>query len=381
VFPVLAMKAVALARLSGKERGHAAGHAAAYTAGVLVTFSVVAFALLALRQAGAAAGWGFQFQSPVFVAFMAWVLFGVGLNLSGVFAFATPAAAAQQLAGSSGYVGSFLTGLLAVLVATPCTAPFMSVAIAAGLAGAPPVTVAVFAAMGLGLATPYVLLATVPAFARALPRPGRWMEVLKGALAFPMYGACAWLVWVQSQEAGPAGVLAVVAGLVLIGFAAWALSLAQSGVGHRIGRVAAVAAILVVVGVLSGLAAAPAATPHAAAEPGVEPFSVARLAALRAEGRPVFVNMTAAWCVTCLVNERVALAPDAVRRAFAEHGVTYLKGDWTRQDPEISRFLREHGRDGVPLYLLFPAGARPPEVLPQILTPGTVLAAIDRAHE
>jgi thiol:disulfide interchange protein DsbD len=207
------------------------------------------------------------------------------------------------------------------------------------------------------------------------------MEVLKGALAFPMYGACAWLVWVQSQEAGPSGVLAVVFGVVLIGFAAWALGLAQSGTGRRLGRAAAVIAVVAAVGVLSGLAAAPAATPHAAAEPGVEPFSAARLAALRAEGRPVFVNMTAAWCVTCLVNERVALAPEAVRRAFAEHGVIYLKGDWTRQDPEISRFLQAHGRDGVPLYLLFPAGARSPEVLPQILTPGTVLAAIDSAHE
>jgi len=202
------------------------------------------------------------------------------------------------------------------------------------------------------------------------------MELLKQALAFPMYGAAAWLVWVQSQEAGPPGVLAQVAGFVLLGFAAWVFSIARSGAGRRVGRTAAVVAVFAALGVLVGLAAAP---PRAAAESGTETFSAARLAALRAEGRPVFVNMTAAWCVTCLVNERVALSPEAVRRAFAERGVTYLKGDWTRQDPEISGFLRDHGRDGVPLYVLFPAGARPPEVLPQILTPGTVLAALDRA--
>ncbi len=377
VFPVLAMKAVALARLSGQQRGHAVGHACAYTAGVLMTFSAIGFVLLALRGAGAAVGWGFQFQSPAFVALMAWVLFAVGLNLSGVFAFAVPAGAGQQLAARAGHVGSFFTGLLAVLVATPCTTPFMGVAIAAGLAGAPAVTLTVFAVMGLGLAAPYILLATAPAVGRALPRPGRWMDVLKGALAFPMYGACA-SGWsgCRAREAGPSGVLAVVFGVVLIGFAAWLLGLAQSGIGRRLGRAAAALAMVTAVGVLSGLA--PIATPPAAAEAGVERFSASRLAELQAEGRPVFVNMTAAWCVTCLVNERVALAPEVVHRAFAERGVTYLKGDWTRQDPEISRFLREHGRDGVPLYVLFPGGTHAPVVLPQILTQGTVLAALGR---
>jgi thiol:disulfide interchange protein DsbD len=262
-----------------------------------------------------------------------------------------------------------------VLVATPCTAPFMSVAIAAGLAGAPPVTLAVFAAMGLGLAAPYAVLASIPAVARALPRPGRWMEVLKQALAFPMYAACAWLVWVESQVAGPSGVLAVAAGLVLLGFAAWVLGLAGSGIGRRLGRAAAVGAVIATGGVLSALAASPAA-PAVAGEAGAERFSDARLEALRAQGKPVFVNITAAWCVTCLVNERVALASDSVQQAFAGRGVTYLKGDWTRQDPDITRFLREHGRDGVPLYLLYPAGGAAPATLPQILTPGIVLGAL-----
>jgi thiol:disulfide interchange protein DsbD len=381
VFPVLAMKAVGLARLGGKERAHAVGHAAAYTAGVLLCFMLVAFVLLAVRRAGAAAGWGFQFQSPAFVAVMAWVLFAVGLNLSGIFTFAGPAGAGQRLVARGGHLGSFATGLLAVLVATPCTAPFMGVAIAAGLAGAPPVTLAVFGSMGLGLAAPYAALASIPAVTRALPRPGRWMEVLKQALAFPMYAACAWLVWVESQVAGPSGVLAVAAGLVLLGFAAWVLGLAGAGIGRRFGRAAAAGAVIAAAGVLSALAATSPAAPATVSEAGAERFSDARLEALRAQGKPVFVNITAAWCVTCLVNERVALASDSVREAFARHGVAYLKGDWTRQDPEITRFLREQGRDGVPLYLLFPARAAAPEVLPQILTPGIVLAALGQTDE
>ncbi|MCW3473387.1 protein-disulfide reductase DsbD family protein [Limobrevibacterium gyesilva] len=377
VFPVLAMKAVGLAALSGKERGHAWGHAAAYTAGVLACFAAIAFTLLALRQAGAVAGWGFQFQSPVFVAATAWVLFAVGLNLSGVFAMGGSVGVGQSLAVRGGHAGSFFTGLLAVLVATPCTAPFMGVAITAGLAGSPVDTLAVFVAMGLGLALPYVLLATIPAVARALPRPGPWMDILKQVLAFPMYAASAWLVWVVSQGAGPPGVMATAAGLVLIGFAGWALGLAQSGAGRRLSRGVAVVAGLAALGVLAGFAMAPSPEQQTQSAQDSEKFSAARLAALQAEGRPVFVNMTAAWCVTCLVNERIALAPESVRQAFATRGVTYLKGDWTRQDPEITRFLRAHDRDGVPLYMLFPGGNRPPIMLPQILTAGIVLDALD----
>ncbi len=372
VFPVLAMKAVALARLSGHERGAVRGHAVSYTAGVLTAFAGLAALLLLLRAAGRAAGWGFQFQSPVFVAVMAWVLFAVGLNLSGVFEVgARLAGTGQDLAARRGHAGSFFTGLLAVLVATPCTAPFMGAAIAAALAAPPPATLAVFLAMGLGLAAPYALLAVLPGLARLLPRPGAWMDVLKSALAFPMYAAAAWLVWVISLQAGPDGVLAVVAGLVLLGAAAWAFGLAQRS-GRRLGYAVAAVAAALALAVLPGLgnAAPPAAGAMAA---GVEPFTPARLAALRAEGRPVFVNMTAAWCVTCLVNEKVALSPAAVRQAFAERGVTYLKGDWTRGDPAISAFLRDHARDGVPLYVMYPTGGRAPVVLPQILTEAEML--------
>ncbi len=391
VFPVLAVKAVGLAGLSGAARRHAVAHALSYTAGIMLTFLLVGAVLLGLRASGDAAGWGFQFQSPAFVAGIAWVLFAVGLNLSGVFQVEFGAAGAgQSLASRGGHAGSFGTGLLAVLVATPCTAPFMGVAISAALAaGSAGLTMAVFLAMGLGLAAPFLLLAAVPAFGRLLPRPGRWMELVRQALAFPMYGACAWLLWVMSQEAGSAGVLGAATGLVLVGFAAWSFGLGQPGpgaprlgtTGRRSAHAAALAAALAALAVLSGIAASRMVPAGLAAEPGVERFSAERLETLRGEGRPVFVNMTAAWCVTCLVNERVALDQPAVRQGFAARGVVYLKGDWTRQDADITGFLRSHGRDGVPLYVLYPPGRGAPVVLPQILTQATVLSALERLRE
>ncbi len=378
VFPVLAMKAVGLAHLSGQTRRTVRGHALSYTAGAVAAFLGLAVVLLALRAAGQATGWGFQFQSPVFVAAMAWLLFVVGLNLSGVFAFGGGlAGAGQALTGRRGHIGSFFTGLLAVLVATPCTAPFMGIAIAGALAAPPVVTLPVFAAMGLGLALPYAALVAVPDLARILPRPGLWMDVVRQALAFPMYGAAAWLVWVVSQEAGSDGVLATAGGMVALGFAAWALGWAQRG-----GRARWMAQAAAVLGIVAALALVPrlrsASAPVAqAGEEGSEPFSPARLAALRAAGQPVFVNMTAAWCVSCLVNERIALAPQAVQQALAAHHVVYLRGDWTRQDPVITTFLRDHGRDGVPLYLFYPPG-QVPTVLPQILTESAMLDQINR---
>ena len=370
VFPILAMKAVALARHAGK--GHS--HSVSYTAGVLTMFIALAGLLLATRAAGTAAGWGFQFSSPVFVAGMTWLLFAVGLNLSGVFEVgAGVTGAGSELAGRKGVAGSFFTGLLAVLVATPCTAPFMGVAVAAGLAAPPAITVLVFATMGLGLAAPYVALAAMPGLARLMPRPGRWMDVLKQTLAFPMYGAAAWLMWVVSQEAGPSGVLATAAGLVLVGFAGWVFGITQASEvqPRRFGQAAAAVAVMAALTVLSGMSAVPVGATETAQS--AEAYTPERLAALRAAGRPVFVNMTAAWCVTCLLNERVAIDTDQVRQAFAAGDVTYLKGDWTRQDPAITAFLRQNGRDGVPLYVFFPAHGGQPEVMSQILTEGSLL--------
>ena len=377
VFPILAMKAIGFA--AGLARGKAGAHAISYTVGVITTFIGVAIALLMARATGVAAGWGFQFASPVFVAAMAWLLFGVGLNLSGVFRVGGGfAGAGSSLASQDGHWGSFFTGALAVLVATPCTAPFMAVAIASGLAASPPVTVLIFFTMGLGLAAPYLALSTIPALARIIPRPGPWMEVFRQLLAFPMYGAAVWLLWVVSEETGSAGVLGTATGFALLGFAGWCLGVTQdSGARRRgFGLAGAGLATVLVLAVLTGIGGTPAAPDS---KRGSEAFTPARLAALRAEGRPVFVNLTAAWCVTCLVNERVAISNDTVQRAFAARHVAYLKGDWTRQDPEISGFLREHGRDGVPLYLYYGPHAATAEVLPQILTETTVLDAVEHS--
>ncbi|MDE2580174.1 MAG: thioredoxin family protein [Rhodospirillales bacterium] len=389
VFPVLAMKAMAIARAA--ERGRMRGLALSYTLGVLAAFAALGGALLAARAAGASAGWGFQFASPTAVAAMALVLFAVGLNMSGVFEVGGGIdGIGQGLAARGGHAGSFFTGLLAVVVATPCTAPFMAVAIGGALAAPPAGALAVFLAMGAGLAAPMALLAVAPGLGRLFPRPGHWMLVLRQALAFPMYAACAWLAWVVSTEAGPSGVLAVGAGLVLLGFAGWVLGLAQRGTrrpGRHLGYGLAMAGGIGAAAVLTWLAGMPAATAgpaSSAAErvasapvPGAAAYSPARLAALRAAGRGVFVDMTAAWCITCQVNERVALAPANVRAAFAAHRVAYLVGDWTRQDATITAYLRAHGRDGVPLYVFYPPGARRGIVLPQLLTPGLVLRTLD----
>jgi thiol:disulfide interchange protein DsbD len=352
--------------------------ALSYTLGVLVTFLALGGLLLALRAAGAASGWGFQFQSPLFVAGMAWLLFGIGLNLSGVYDIGGGlAGVGQGLADRHGVLGSFFAGVLAVVVATPCTAPFMGGALAAAVVAPPVMALGIFAALGFGLALPYAVLGVAPRLAVWLPRPGAWMEVLRQALAFPMYAAAIWLLWVASQQTGSSGVLGVAGGMGLLGLGGWALGQAQrtGGWGRRAGHLVAGLAGVALLAVLSQLGGVAPATSHESAGDGSEPFSNARLAALRAEGRPVFVDMTAAWCVTCLVNERVALSPHPVREAFAARHVAYLKGDWTRQDPEITAFLRATGRDGVPLYVYYPPRGEP-VLLPQILTPELVLAAL-----
>lgn len=377
VFPVLAMKALALARLSGEARGAVRRHAASYTAGVLVSFVAIGGLLVGLRQAGSAVGWGFQFTEPAFVAAMAWLTLAVGLNLSGVFAMGRTVGAGQAIAGRGGHLGAFATGGLAVLLATPCTAPFMAAALGAALAMPPAMTMAVFLALGLGLAAPYALVGLLPGLARLLPRPGAWMERLRQGLAFPMYGASAWLVWVLAQQAGPDGVLWVLSGGVLLGAGLWALGLAQrsaAGRGALFGRAVAALAVVAALALLPRLSATPAV---AAADPGAEPWSAARVEALRAESRPVFVNATAAWCITCQVNERVALRTASVRDAFAARDIAYLKADWTRGDPAISALLREHGREGVPLYLYWAPGAAEPVILPQLLTEAGLLEAIE----
>jgi len=371
VFPVLAMKAMALVRLGGAAQATVRAEALSYTAGVLATTLLLGAVLLALRAAGSAAGWGFQLTEPVFVAVLAWLMLGVGLNLSGVYRLGGTLGLGGAWAARGGHLGSFATGALAVLVATPCTAPFMATALGAALALPAGLALAVFAALGLGLAAPYAALAVAPGLAGALPRPGAWMERLRQALAFPMYGAAAWLVWVLAQQTGPGGLALALAGGVLLGFAAWALGASQDA-GGRLGRRVAAAALLVAAALLPALVT----TAPAARETAAIAWSAERVAALQAQGRPVFVNFTAAWCLTCLVNERAVLATDAAERAFTAAGAARLVGDWTSGDPAIGALLRSLGREGVPLYLVYPAGGGAPAVLPQILSESVLRAAL-----
>ena len=376
VFPVLSMKALALVRTGSAERGRARTEGLAYTVGVLVTFLAVGGALVAARLAGAQVGWGFQLQSPVVVAALAYLLFVIGLNLSGLFAVTGPAGVGGGLA-RDGAAGAFFTGALAVVVATPCTAPFMATALGFALVQPPLVTLAVFAALGLGLALPFLLVSLVPALARLLPRPGPWMERLKQGLAFPMYASAAWLVWVLARQAGPDAVLAVLAGAVLLAFGLW-LAAPVERRPHRVTRAVGVVAAVVALALL----AVPAAlrTDAVAAETALgEPWSSDRLAAAREDGAPVFVNMTAAWCLTCKLNERVALSGGRFEDLLARTGTTYLVGDWTNRDAAISAYIDRFAHPGVPLYVVYPAGGGAPEVLPQVLTPRTIAGALEDA--
>jgi thiol:disulfide interchange protein DsbD len=377
VLPILAMKALAIANKAHAEKGEAARESFAYGAGAILSFTALGLALVILRAGGAAIGWGFQLQEPAAVAGFALLIFAVGLNLSGVFEFSGGIAAGDSLARRGGALGSFFTGVLAVAVAAPCTAPFMAAALGYALTQSAMVSLLVFLALGLGFALPFVLIGLSPALLRLLPKPGAWMLRFKQLLAFPMYGAAGWLVWVLTQEAGPDGLVLVLAAMIALAFAAWAWDASRNAApGWRMAG-----GIFAVLGLIAALASLPlietSAVPAAiTVQPGgipSEPYSAAKLAQLRSVNRPVFVDATAAWCITCLVNEKVALSSPLVRDAFARKHVAYLVADWTSRNPEITALLAAHGRSGVPLYLYYAPGAADAAVLPQVLTEGEVL--------
>lgn len=386
VFPVLSIKALSLLNHREYTTRQTRLHGVAYTLGVLTSFLVLAGVLLSLKAAGDQAGWGFQFQSPSFVLAVAYLMLAVGLSLSGVFTIGTSVTnVGSGLTQHKGYAGSFFTGVLATVVATPCTAPFMGGAIGFALVQPALVLLAVFLSLGLGLALPYLVLSWWPALQRWLPRPGAWMERFKQLLAFPMYAAAAWLVWVLGQQAGIHSVGLALLGMVSLAFAAWVFESARtaSGAWRRFSLIVApatLAGVLAASHVTLSTLGSSVASGSAPASPGQqawEPYTKDRLEALRAQGKPVFVNLTAAWCITCLVNERVALNQDSVKQAFLKSGVHYLKGDWTNQDPQISEILARFNRSGVPLYVFYPAGASSqPVVLPQLLTPDAVIQVV-----
>ncbi|WP_339914610.1 thioredoxin family protein [uncultured Brevundimonas sp.] len=383
VFPILAMKAAALTA-SAHAPQHARRDGLAFLAGVLVTFLILAGMMLVLRAAGDAVGWGFQLQSPGVIAALALLMLAVGFNLSGVFQIGAglQGAGSGPLARLSGGLGAFFTGVLAVVVAAPCTAPFMAVALGAALLMPWPMTLAVFLALGLGLALPYVAVSLSPGLLARLPRPGPWMERLKSLLAFPMYATALWLVWVFARQTGGEALALLFAAGLLLAFSLWLFGIVQGAraAGAR-GLIPAVAAGLGLVAavVLTVMAVAaprePVAADTGSARAGM-PWSEAAVAATRADGRPVLVNFTADWCVTCKINERAALDSPRVIAALDRANAVYLVGDWTRRDDAITAELQRHGRSGVPLYLVYVPGRAEPRVLPQLLTEGVILDAL-----
>ncbi|MBX9616317.1 MAG: thioredoxin family protein [Caulobacteraceae bacterium] len=389
VFPILAMKAAALTA-SAHDPAEARRDGLAFLGGVLVSFLILAGLLLALRAGGQAIGWGFQLQSPAVIAALALLMLAVGLNLSGVFHVG---AGVQGLAGTGplsrlpGGVGAFFTGVLAVVVAAPCTAPFMAVALGVALLMPAPMALAVFLMLGLGLALPYLAVSLSPALLRRLPRPGPWMDRLKGVLAFPMYGTALWLVWVFSRQVGAEGLALLLASALTVAFALWLFGLAQAdraidrkGVAPAVtGALALALGTALVVFAVRSPAGAVGADASAAALSSAA-WSTEAVAAAQAQGRPVLVNFTADWCVTCKINERAALSSPRVATALEAANAVYLVGDWTRRDDAITLELERHGRSGVPLYLIYTPGSDTPRILPQLLTEGLVIDAIQTSR-
>ncbi|QYF88411.1 thioredoxin family protein [Brevundimonas sp. PAMC22021] len=385
VFPVLAMKAAALSAAAHDPR-RARRDGLAFVAGVLLTFLLLAGLLLALRAGGAAIGWGFQLQSPAVVAGLSLLMLAVALNLSGVFHMGAGLQALGAGRWSGHHAGgAFLTGALAVVVAAPCTAPFMAAALGAALVMPWPAALAVFLALGLGLGLPYLLVSLSPGLLKRLPRPGPWMERLKQVLALPMYAAAAWLLWVFARQSGQpalilllAGSLAVAGGLWLSGRLQTRRAQGRRTIGAGVAAVAALALGVGLAGVAASQARPPAVSPSGPLH--AQPWSPQAVREAQGSGRPVLVNFTADWCVTCKINERAALSSREVSQALEAANGVYLVADWTRRDDAITRELEARGRSGVPLYLLYPGGGGEPRVLPQLLTEGSVVDALKGAR-
>jgi thiol:disulfide interchange protein len=372
VFPVLSIKVMSLA---AADRKRLAIHGWVYTLGIVACFVGFAIALLLARKGGEAIGWGFQLQSPGLIAALAYLFFVMGLSMSGMINVGSSLmGAGQNLTQKSGLSGSFFTGVLAAVVASPCTAPFMGAALGFALTQPAFVCLTVFAALGFGMALPLLLLCYLPALASRLPKPGVWMDNLKQVLAFPLYLSAIWLLWVYGRQTSVSGMAILCTGAVAIAFGCWLLGRYAEGGWQWIRRLGIVASwILAVALIWQGSNG----NEQQANNGRWQAYGPELIANARAEGRPVFVNLTADWCLTCLANERIALHTDAVEQAFDELNVVTIKGDWTNTDPKITELLQEYGRSGVPLYLWFPAGSTEKgQVLPQLLTKDIVLKAL-----
>lgn len=374
VFPVLGIKILGFVSQAGADRRKVTLHGVVFTAGVLVSFWVLAGILAALRAGGSQLGWGFQLQSPSFVFGLAAAMLAFALNMSGVFEFGlTATAIGSQLQSKSGLAGSFLTGALATVAATPCAAPFLAPALGAALALPTGQSFAIFTVIALGLSAPYLLLSAFPGAVKVLPRPGAWMETFKQMMAFPLYATVAYLVWVLAGQVSESGLLGVLFGLVLVSMGVWAYG-RWCGFGSPPGRARfgiSACVILVALGAWSGWP-----RPAAPGDITWEKWSPDAVERLRADNRIVYVDFTARWCATCQANKRLVFHSEEVLRAFREKHIATLRGDWTNKDPQITAELAKYHRAAVPFNVLWLPGRADPVILPELLTPSAVLEAL-----
>ena len=387
VFPVISLKALSLIRHHDKP-AKARAEGMAFLVGVVVTMFILAGVLLLARSGGAAVGWGFQLQSPVVIAVLILVMLASALNLCGLFEVGLSVQKVGEVGGDrGGLTGSALTGALAIVVATPCSAPFMASAIGYALTQPPVVSLVIFISLAIGFAAPFTLISFFPVLARVLPAPGAWMVTLKHGLAFPVLGAVAWLIWVLERQGGSIALAAILACCILLSFAAWLYGMAQKrrmmGRRHWALHIATLVFALLIVPPLvnlkttSGGADAAEASEAAAAVA----WSPQNVDAIKGQGKPIFVDFTASWCITCQVNERTSLSTQAVKAAMARTNTIYMIADSTKYNPDVEQALSDFGRGGLPLYVVYPADGGKPVVLPQVLTPGIVISALDHASE
>ncbi len=373
VFPVLSIKVMSLA---SADRSRLALHGWVYTLGIVACFVGFALALLLARAGGEAIGWGFQLQSPGLIAALAYLFFVMGLSMSGLINVGSSLmGTGQNLTQKSGLSGSFFTGVLAAVVASPCTAPFMGAALGFALTQPAIACIAVFAALGFGMALPLLILCYLPALAARLPKPGVWMDNLKQFLAFPLYLSAIWLLWVFGRQTSVSGMAALCAGAVAIAFGCWLLGRDARGFWQLVRRLAIAASWIIALALVWQGAKSTGQT--TANSDRWQAYSPELVASLRAEGRPVFINLTADWCLTCLANEKIALHTKAVEQTFDVLNVATIKGDWTNTDPKITELLQEYGRSGVPLYLWFPPNSQDKAIiLPQLLTQDLLISTL-----
>jgi thiol:disulfide interchange protein DsbD len=385
VFPILSIKVMNFLQISGDDPKKAKLHGWVFGAGVLASFLVLAGLLLLLRAGGQELGWGFQLQSPPFIAFMTFLMFGLGLNLMGVFEIGN---SLMNVAGSAktsdGLKGSFFSGVLATVLATPCTAPFMGTALGAAITMPAMTALLIFAVLGFGMAVPYIILSSFPAVMKKLPKPGAWMETFKQFMAFPLFATAIWLAWVFGQQVGIDGLTNLLIGLLLMSMGIWILNRWKATQISNVSRIVSRAFVVILIagGFFISASSNAQQTETSGSQTdqyGIEwqAYSENRLNQHLAENRNVFIDFTAAWCITCKANERVVFSSDDVIEKFRDLDFVMMKADWTNRNPEITRALESFGRNGVPLYVIYNEELEEPMILPELLTPGIMMNALN----